>query len=387
MSNRRIVSHTHPWAGVLRAATGLGACVLVAASPAGCASGGGTGWSSAGDRRVAQARATEDPMGTMGYRLAWRGFPIVSRRSGVNQFDVFAEGVLVQDGETTLTLMDHATGANIWSRQVSMPRTRFVGNTIVGDQVISASDNELFFMDLRTGDVRDRQRLASVVNTPPVVQGEVAVFGTATGELLGHSLYSGFKLWGYKLEGSISAPAVAIGPYVGAVSQAGDVIILRPQDGTSTGRARLFAGLRNRPVADANSMYIAGMDQSVYAFNAQNGRRAWRHRSERAITAQPAVAGGALYVTIPDVGLVALDTLDGQVLWTAADITGEVVAARDDRVLVWDGGSLASVDIETGELIDTVRMQGVQRIVARPFENGDIYTLTGDGVVSRYSPR
>jgi outer membrane protein assembly factor BamB len=356
---------------------------MACASLVGCSTGGS---SSASGRAYRQGEMLTDPWADLGYRLDWRGFPVLTGRRGAERANVFDIGILVQDTQNTVTLMDYDTGRNLWVTQVGRPTTRFVGNGVYEDSVLICSDNEIYFLDAQTGTITDRQSIAVVVNTPPVVLGETAVFGSATGEVVGHSLYSGFKLWGYMLGGSMQAPPVAIGERVGAVSEAGDVLFVRPENGTSTGRASIFGGLDNRPVADARTMYVASVDQSVYAFAGDDGRRVWRYRAESPISAQPAVVHGMLCVTIPGEGLVALDALTGERQWSNADLSGEVIGSLGDELLFWDGATLHALSADTGEPTASVPVTGAQRVFCSPVEDGDLYVVSRDAV-AKYSPR
>ena len=357
----------------------LGTALAVSVLPA-CSSGS----ASPGMRRASSGKgvnaAEHDAWAQVGYRLSWRGFPIVAS-GGILQFDVFNEGVIVQDATNTVTFMDGRTGANLWVTEITRNLSRFVGNTIYGANVLVASDNEIFFLDIQTGDIIDRQSLAVVVNTAPVIVRDFAVFGSATGEAIGHSLYSGFKAWGYQLGGSINARPVAMGDVVGVVSQAGDVIMINASNGDSTGRERIFGGLTNDPVSDGQSLFVAARDQSVYAFSSQDGRRLWRYRTETPITAQPTYAEGAVYVEIPGQGLVALDSISGEVIWSSADVSGRVVSQRDDLLLVWNGSAMTTVHVDSGDVIEKVAMPNVRQVRAMGFADADLYVTLRDGAV------
>jgi outer membrane protein assembly factor BamB len=331
-------------------------------------------------RPVANA-AEHDAWAALGYRISWRGFPIVARNGEVQHFDIFDDGILVQDDQNTVTYMDRRTGANLWITELGRPLTRFVGNATHGDNVLVSSDNEIFFLDARTGDIVDRQSLAVVVNTQPVIVGNIAFYGSATGEAFGHSLYSGFKAWGYQLAGSINATPLAMGDVVGVVSQGGDVIMIAASSGKSTGRSQIFDGVRSDPVSDGQSLYVAGMDQSVYAFASQDGRRLWRVRTESPISAQPVWAEGVLYVEIPGHGMVAFDSLSGEEIWANEDVVGKVVARRDDLLLVWDGSAMTTVVADNGDIVESVSLPNVQTVKADGFVDADLYATLKDGAV------
>lgn len=337
--------------------------------------------------RAEQAPIDHEAYARLGYRIEWRGFPVMTRNARVAQFDVLGDAIIVQDSANTVTAMETGSGRNRWATQLATPLTRFVGNTRVDNTLLASSDSELFVIDMQTGAQLARQKLAVVVNTRPVVKGDVAVFGGAGGQALGHNLTTGFKQWGYMLRGAIDARPAAVGDLVGVVSQTGDVIIIDPATGSSTGRGRTFAGLANNPVGSPAALYVASLDQSVYAFAAYGAQRLWRHRAEQPITDQPTLAGDRLYVAIPGAGLLAFDAATGDVLWTAKGVRGTVVGERDKRLIVWDGARAILIDPQTGDVLDTIPLPRVSRVALDAFTDGNLFTTTADGVVSKFTPR
>lgn len=328
-----------------------------------------------------------DPYFELGWRLEWKSLPLVTRGARPKFFDTFDGALLFQDSRNTLTLMEPSTGRNRWSVEVDPPPSRSVGNAYDGERVYAASDNELFVLDARTGEFLERHGLAVVVNTPPLLFGRVAVFGGASGEVLGHSLVSTYKLWGYQLRGAITANPARAGQLAAIISQGGDVITLDPNSGASLGRNRIFGGLSNNPVASDSIVYVASTDQSVYAFDAQSGETVWRHRAQQPIVEQPTLHDGRLYVHIPLRGMVCFDALSGDVLWEAEGVRGRVIALRDRRLIAWDGREAVALDPERGDVVMRRELPGLAMLRVDRFEDGALYAIRPDGWVSRFSPR
>lgn len=319
--------------------------------------------------------------------MEWRGFPGFGRSSEFLSLSAHDEGVVVMDTQGTISLLDSLSGKTLWISQLGTGRTKFLGATIADEQVYCASDIELYVLDIRTGDVLDRQSLAAVVETPPVIVDQVAVFGTTNGEVLGHSLYSGFKLWGYQLRGSIDAAPIVIDGSIGAVSQGGDVIVLDPTDGTSRGRARVFGGVQGRLSAGGGGVYIASDDQSLYAFDGGNGQRMWRYRTETALEATPSYYDGLVFLDVPGQGLSAFDAGTGEVFWQSGELRGEVVALHDDTILVWSGATLWTADADDGALLSSASVTQALGIVGADDVSGDVYVLERGGSIAKFATR
>jgi outer membrane protein assembly factor BamB len=369
----------------------MGLSLAVMAST-GCARGNKADKPASTDAPV-PSKATEakpaDPMLALGYRSEWTGYPQVDARAGIKFISVLGDAVVVHDNRNIMTLMEPGTGRNRWSLDLGSPLMKFVGNAREGDNLYACSESEVQVLDVRTGQIKARQKLAALANTHPVVKDGIAVFGCSNGEALGHSLVTGYKVWAYKLGGTVTADPVVVGNSVAVVSQAGDVIILEPKSGESLGRRRsIFAGLTNHPVANENNIFIAGTDQSVWAISG-DGKLSWRVRTPDPLTAQPAVYENSVIVSVPSAGMSAFDASSGAKLWATPGVAGDVVGIRNGRLVVWDraAGSLLTLDAKRGDVIDRAPVPSATTITTDAFIDGNLYIGNKDGSVDKRSPR
>ena len=66
------------------------------------------------------------------------------------------------------------------------------------------------------------------------------------------------------------------------------------------------------PVAAGGLVYIRSADDTLYAFDAANGREVWLFRGAHSV---PATVAGVLYVAAVDNSLYGLDARSGRVVW------------------------------------------------------------------------
>jgi len=364
---------------------------LALASLAGCSSGGASTSTTPTPATPANASAPVGPLPALGYRLEWRGFPQVGGR-GIKHFVIADDTVITHDWRNVLTVMEDSTGANRWATKLGNDLTKFVGNARLGDQLLACSESEIQILDIRTGAIQERQRLAVLANTPPIIVGSIAVFGGTSGEIFGHNLRSGYKQWGYSMSGRISShPAYADPDDVVVFTNSGEGAILNALSGQAFGRRpMLFGELANNPITGGNSVFAAGTDQSVWAFARDTGNQVWRYRTQSRLTDQPTFHDGRVYQAIPGEGLVAINADNGTVLWTSKGVRGSVISARSGspgRLLVWDGQDAILLDAARGDEIERVSLQDVRAIRVAPFVDGNVYTVSSKGVVEKYAPR
>jgi len=330
----------------------------------------------------------------LGYRLDWVGFPFpaVGRRGRVLSVDAYADVVVAQERSSTVTVLEAATGERRWSLDLAGPLTKFVG--VLRDEsdpnrLIVSSESEAFVLGLIDSALVGRERYAIVANTEPLLLNGQLVFGTANGEIMAHLLGRNVKAWGFRTGGSFDTRLVRVGDAVAGVAQTGDVVFLLP-DGTLIGRARIFGGVSADPVSDAGILFVAGLDQSVWAFD-QQGQVQWRHRTPVRLTVRPAVRAGTLYVEIPGSGLTAFEGATGKVLWTASDVRGTVIGARAGHLLVLESSgsrsTLVTLDPARGDVLERVSLPGVVSITTDAFEDGRLYAVSDRAVLAKFAPR
>lgn len=321
------------------------------------------------------------------YRLEWRGFPVMGRGAAPD-FARYLDGGLVafKDSSNNLTILEDDTGRVRWGYRLGDPLELWLGVARVDDTLVAGGQTEVLLFDIRDGKLLDRQQLRGLANTPPVVIDGNAIFGGSDGKVLAHNLTVGFREWAYQLDGAITARPVRMNSEtVGVVSQGGEVIILGADEGDSMGRRdRIFAGLANDPVTDGRTLYVASLDQSVWAFALEDARLLWRVRTEDRISAQPAVHAGRVYVYVPREGLLALNAGTGDRVWSAPDVDGEVVGKRGEELLVWDGSSITTLSAESGEVRTEVAVPGVVSVFTSGFEGGALYSVDPSGRVSKF---
>ena len=373
-----------------------GLCLSVACvSLAGCASPSPKPAADAAAPKAPQASTIDFPVdhaawSTLGYRLDWVGFPFKARHNqpiitAVSLGDCF----VIQDRTSETVLLDAATGERRWGASLSNPLTKFVGaarDPVDPSRVLVSSESEGYLLAVATGSLVAKTRYERVVNTRPLLTGRVAIFGTSTGEIVSHVVNQSVKAWGFQTGGSIEAdPVILADGDIGVVSQAGDVLFLN-QTGQVIGRNRILSPVAMDPVTDGQSLYIAGLDQSIWAF-ASNGALRWRHRTSSPLSDQVAVRSGVVYCTVPGEGLLALSADDGKVLWKAQGTSGSVIASRDGRLLVRTASGIDMLNPANGSVVNKVALPGISLLVPESMDDGVIYAVSTRGTVAKFLPR
>lgn len=333
------------------------------------------------------APTADDPMIALGYRSEWSTFAARTEGSRLARISVLGDVVVAQDSASVISLISDSTGEVRWATRLGSPLTKFLGTFREGKRLITSSDTELFFHDLDTGTLLTKQRLQRVVNTRPVQFGDILIFGTASNAVYGHWLNSGFEAFSYGIPGIIEVDPVMVTPdAAGLVTSTGAVIML-DAFGSARTRAQMFGGVQGAVAAGNSMLFVASLDQSIYAFEPYSNQPRWRVRTEAPLRDGVIYHEGRVYLTVPGAGVTALDALTGKSVWANKDVSGTIVAIRKGELLIWSGGTLTTVGLKDGRPVASATVPGVASIKSEPFVDGVLYVTADNGQVRKYKAR
>jgi len=359
----------------------------------GCAS---TGQSTAGTSEhsnqltITSAPAPDDRPAhrKLGYRLEWRGSPVIARSARIEDVIVRDDIVIVRDSSNTMSVLEVGTGANRWAGEVAKPLD-IVHGTVIGNdgELLVSTDVELLVFSSKTGTLEERQAYSILGSTAPVRVGRYLCVGGENGQMLIHNTTSGYRQHAYDFGARFEVAPVRIGEYVGAVARNGRVFMINPHTGSSIGRTRVYAGVTADLAASDDALFVASLDQSLWAFELRGAGTRWRIRTEGKLTHAPVHHDGVVYTVIPKRGLSAFDAYSGELLWENADVFAPPVVKRGDRLIAFDGSNAIAIQAVSGDIMERVALPGVDRLLTNTFDEGDLYTvLIGSSEVRKHSP-
>ncbi len=345
---------------------------------------------------------------SIGYRIGWQ----TTLDAPIVRFDVFAGDVYTVDANNHLTRIDRATGSQVWNITACDPNDHVWGVTPGqppfdglpwgqndGDRLYVTTDPVVFEIDHATGAVVGRQDLEKIPSTDVTRYGNYLIFGTRGGQIVWHQYLVGQEWRANQLLGPIVATPTMVGSDgIAAASQGGTVLML---DARSAGRMwgdKVFDGVTTPLTAGGGSVFVAGKDQYLWAFDARDGKVAWRYFTETPLDTQPihAIATidgesrGVVLQWVEGEGLVCLeadpgDTIEGKVNWRIPEARGAAVGRIGENIALWDAEArvLRIVDVARGAVARAIELPQVAslRMV------GDVIFASGDdGRLVRLDP-
>lgn len=325
----------------------------------------------------------------LGYRWEWTGFPLMQAGAGLTDAVAYEDSIITTASDTTVTCLESSTGKVRWAKQLDRPTTQLFEPSRVGNTLFITSDTELHEINIKNGNTLDRDNVRAIINTKPLIMGNLAIFGTTRNEVFAFQMTNDFKAWSYTFDGEIESSAVQVdNETIAMISAGGDLRVLTAREGGSVMRATIAGGSIATMLVDNGSIFVPSTDQSMYAFDLVEGKRLWRKRTSDPILIQPVMHDGVLYASIADDGLVAFDAGSGQQIWNNSSVNGWVVSlANDDELMVWTGTELIAIDIDSGEIIASADLNGAAGVRADAFIDGNLYVISPDGALAKFTLR
>lgn len=380
----------------------LGA-VLVSALGLGCASTGGSdnGASASASEPATSTSRTQQTINEaerrfvigpvaaseFDYTVQWQ-----SPNSGRNArlFKAQGDSVFVLDDQNYLTRLDRESGRRIWRTSAAEPVQEIISINYIGDRVYLISGGRIIELDADSGAQVGLQRLEKIANTPPVELGQFLVYGSRDGQIIWHSYEVSYQWRAYQISPSIRLKPLYIDGYLVTVGNDGRVAVHNASNASMLWDKRLLDAVEAPPAAGNGAVYVAGLDQHLWAYDLRSGRNIWRHLTESPLRQAPVLINDHVYQQIPEKGLVCfealpLDSPGGEINWEADDIRGEVLAARNSRLLVWaeQDGQLTIADEQRGGVIQTLNLRQTDKLYSSDLDGGELFAVNNDGRVVR----
>lgn len=142
-------------------------------------------------------------------------------------------------------------------------------------------------------------------------------------------------------------------------------------------------------VADEFGVYVASTDTTLYVLDRTNGKIRWRYMAQQPLETSPFVTADRVYQIVPEVGLVALDKLQGKLfrepLWTSPDVK-QILSADNRRVYVLtETGQALALDKQTGEIRYQADMSEYD-LFATNRRDATVYAATKAGKLVAFKP-
>lgn len=304
-----------------------------------------------------------------------------------------------QPGGNSVHSMQHPTFdgelTRLWSRDIgdgSSRKGRVVSSPVVagGKIFVMDGENQIGAYDANTGELIWRHKVA-VEAAGRTREGRKSIFERVTNPL-------SFGDSGGTDEESVGGGIAAADGKIFVSSGLGVIEALDAQTGQSAWKKRLGTPLHSAPTVSNGRLFVVSDDNELFAINSSNGEVLWTYQgiveSARMLTApSPAVFEDVVIAPFASGELVALRVQNGVVLWQDAlsssgrltplsslnDIASGPVIADGYVIATAQSGVISAFDLRNGQRVWTQPAGSL----GYPWVAGDfVYTVTTGGEVA-----
>jgi outer membrane protein assembly factor BamB len=270
-------------------------------------------------------------------------------------------------GLAEVMALDAATGAIKW--RAPMPAPARGGIAVAGGRIMAPTiENHLVAFSVEDGarlwSFRATPVIALIVGQPsPAVEGDIAVAGFASGEIVALRVPDGRVVWSESL-GASRAAAASIAD---------------------------ISAITALPIIDRGRVFAIGMGGAATCLDFRSGRRVWERDIGGTVT--PAVAGDWMFAVSRDAEMVCLGRDDGRVRWITQLPRFEDEARRrrpitwgppllaGGRVLITGShGQMFELAAASGEIMARLRLPAGATLHPA-IANNSAYVLTDNGSI------
>lgn len=264
--------------------------------------------------------------------------------------------------------------------------------------VVGTTSGELIALDANNGDIKWKKELSSVMLSAPLIQDDILVVRTGDGKVYGLNTYNGSQLWVYDrgvpvltLRGN-SNPVIGGKELVFTGFDSGKVAAVGIKHGrllweanatVPRGRSDLerLVDIDGNMVLVGRVLYVASYQGRIVAIDALEGEILWA--KEMSSYAGITVNERHIYVTDADSNLWAVDRVSGDLLWKQDKLAYRNLtapAAVGDSILVGDfEGYVHILSQQDGDLIGREKLDGDGYHVQPLVEDETVYMYGNSG--------
>jgi len=249
-----------------------------------------------------------------------------------------------QDGYVFAVHAD--TGAIRWLRPVTRSGYRLKRPCHAGRRVIFVTPTTVLQLDRVLGDGIAQYELRFAAGSSAVSDGLNLYLGGINGRFYALDVWDHMERWKAGMRGAITSIPTLYKEFLFVGSDSGDVSACVAANKRYRWRTAVSGPVAADLVADANGLYVASQDQSLYLFDLNYGRTRWQARFSGPLHEPPVLTPELAFQFCADDGLVAVNAawvgVEKRVRWIlprgrqllTVDKRFAYVLSRDESILV-----------------------------------------------------
>lgn len=318
--------------------------------------------------------------------ILWQHKLPIKERESLERLFIVGDSVYGLSDQNYMVSLNRENGDVIFSRSVAPAGVPVVGLELYNDEVFSIAGNRLVEISPESGIERRGKRLAFGVTCPAARNSSYFYVAGADRRMRTLRAEDKVKVFEVAAENeSVITSIVADEDFVVFATAAGNVVSITPDRPKRLWQFDAAGAIVGPIVKDADSLFFASEDTSVYKVDIRTGKLDWKCQTAAVLDAAPRVTQEVVYQYVCDKGLLAIDKKSGNALWQLTEGVGLLAEADGKAHVITKTGALVAMDNKKATQLYSVDFVGVSRYVANVTDS-KIYIADVSGRIACLKP-
>jgi outer membrane protein assembly factor BamB len=277
-------------------------------------------------------------------KIAWQfNLPLADAES-LDRLLVFGNRLCALSSRNYLSCLNRTDGNVMFSRPIAPAGLPVASFEPYQDKLIAVVGSKLVEISADFGTEKTSTNFTCGGITCPVVRNDSLYYLACTDNRI-HALKADNKVEAFQVaaeNGSRITAVLADQEFVIFATELGNIVCI------SSDRPRRVwqfdAPEAGYLVRDANSIYFACRDTSIYCLELSSGHLLWKYQTSAILDSAPQPGNKVVYQHVPNVGLIALDKETAKLLWQLADGVALLAESGDKAFVITKTGLLVAMD-------------------------------------------
>jgi outer membrane protein assembly factor BamB len=318
--------------------------------------------------------------------LVWQSIVPLKKGEIIRRLVVSGNRLYALTSKNFLVSLNRENGKPVFSRNIGQAGFPVFGLNHYENELYSVVGNKLAQINNQTGETISEKGFDFGVVCSAARNNNFFYIGSSDKRV--HTLKADNKVEVFKVAAESDSPITTIladEKFVIFGTEAGDVICITPERPVKLWSFRAAGAIIEPFVKDADNLYFASKDTSIYCINLKDGSLKWKYASGTVPAEAPVITSGFLYQNAGQKGLFALNKSDGAVVWQTEDAAGLLAESAGRAYLITKSSAILVMDNKNPEQLYSLNMSGITNFASNTADS-KIYIADNTGRVACVKP-
>jgi outer membrane protein assembly factor BamB len=326
----------------------------------------------------------------VGLKILWENILPTKQDEKLERLLILGDQIYAISDKNYMLCLQRQNNKRVFGKTVELSGLKVEELTLYDNKLLSVSGNRLYEIDPNTGIEHSTVEVEYGIVCPPARNESFIYLGEADRRL--HVLRAEDKVRVFKVAASndsMITTVIADPGFVVFGTDEGNIISVLPDMPVQSWQFNASDAIVGSIARDGMSLYFADAGMNVYRLDIigapEQKRLIWKYQTDGILNSSPCVTRRNVYQVIYGKGLIALNKVNGTLLWSVPSGTGFLAEAKNKTYVLTKDGTLVVMDNDTNKRLQSVNFAGVS-IHAANTEDSKIYIADKSGRIACLQP-